>query len=149
MTEYDDDYPTCDQSYATLRILSEAVDPDVMSARLGIAASRAHRRGDRGSGRAIHGLNGWFLTTEEIVQSRDVRRHIDWLLERMDPLRAALASLRAEGCRADIFCFWVSASGHGGPGLMPGSMRRLADLELEVWFDVYFRGSDEPADEAP
>ena len=37
----------------------------------------------------------------------------------------------------DIFCYWLSASGQGGPTLSPDLMRRLAEAELEIGFDVY------------
>ncbi len=37
----------------------------------------------------------------------------------------------------DIFCYWLSADGHGGPILSPAMMRRLGQLELEVGFDIY------------
>lgn len=34
--------------------------------------------------------------------------------------------------------FWDSKWGHGGPTLDAGSMRRLGELEISLWFDVYF-----------
>ena len=44
-----------------------------------------------------------------------------------------------------ISCFWGSRCGHGGPTLSARQTRRLADLELELWFDVYFEGDEDPA----
>ena len=43
-----------------------------------------------------------------------------------------------QGHRLDISCYWLSQSGHGGPTLTPDIMRRLAELVVPVWFDVYF-----------
>jgi hypothetical protein len=48
-----------------------------------------------------------------------------------------LHRLQDEGCSMDIFCYWVSASGQGGPTLSPELMTRLAEAELEVGFDIY------------
>jgi hypothetical protein len=48
-----------------------------------------------------------------------------------------------EGFKIDITSFWVSTSGNGGPTISPYQMRRLADLEIEIWWDIYFY-DDEP-----
>jgi hypothetical protein len=37
----------------------------------------------------------------------------------------------------DVFCFWLSAQGQGGPILSPEIMKRFGELGLEVGFDVY------------
>jgi len=44
----------------------------------------------------------------------------------------------------DVFCYWCSDNGQGGPELDAVQMRRLGDLALPICFDVYFRGTDEP-----
>ena len=44
---------------------------------------------------------------------------------------------RKIGYRMDIFCYWLSAGGHGGPTLSPAIMRRLGELGLEIGFDIY------------
>ena len=38
----------------------------------------------------------------------------------------------------DICCFWLSASGHGGPTVSPKQMAKLVELNLEVWWDIYY-----------
>ncbi len=37
----------------------------------------------------------------------------------------------------DIFCYWLSQSGHGGPIVSPAQMGRLAALNIELGFDIY------------
>ena len=49
----------------------------------------------------------------------------------------ALRELQAAGCRTDVFCYWLSESGHGGPMLCPGTISRLSQANLEIEFDVY------------
>jgi uncharacterized protein DUF4279 len=138
---YDDSYATCKETYATLRIYPENLDPDQVSECLALSPSSIQRRGEArllSSGNyATKRLNGWFLTSKGIVDSRDVRRHIDWLLDKVEPAALQFGEILTEGARADISCFWVSASGHGGPTLSPSQMGRLAKLQLECWFDLY------------
>jgi hypothetical protein len=59
-------------------------------------------------------------------------------LDQIEPHSETLKKLQAEGCQIDIFCYWRSAEGHGGPMLSPESMTRLGALGLEVGFDIYF-----------
>jgi hypothetical protein len=90
-------------------------------------------------------INGWFLTSKFAVVSRDTRRHLDWLLDHLAGREDALKLLQSEGCRMDICCFWASASGHGGPTLSPHQLKRLAALDLEIWFDVYLSSEEATA----
>lgn len=143
---YRDDYPTCAQTYATLILLHEDLNAELLTQELGIQPTETWKQGEvRNPGSrtpVVSRIGGWFLRTQETVASRDVRRHIDWLLNQVEPRRSVLGRLRTAGYRMEISCFWVSAFGHGGPTLSPAQMARLADLGLEVWFDVYLDGSD-------
>jgi hypothetical protein len=49
----------------------------------------------------------------------------------------ALRALQDAGCEMDVYCLWISRSGHGGPILMPTQMAPLAELNLPLWFTVY------------
>jgi hypothetical protein len=139
---FDDEYPTCARTYATLLIYPGDLDPTVVTERLGIEPSSRQRRGEavrRDDGRPgwVAPLNGWFLTTRGRLDSRDSRRHVGWLLDRVEPKAEAVRSLRQAGCRMTVSCFWLSQGGHGGPTVPVDQMRRLADLGIELWFDFY------------
>ena len=141
MYDYDDDYETCARTYATLCIYPGEIDPDAVTERLGIEPSGWQRRGEtsHASGRmpTVATLNGWFLCSRGEIESRDSRRHIDWLLSQLMPKAEAVHSLQMMGCRMDISCYWLSQQGEGGPTLRPAQMRKLADLNIELWFDFY------------
>jgi hypothetical protein len=137
----DDDYPTCARTYATLCVYPGEVDPAEITDRLGIEPSSWQRRGEV-TERAdrppkVATINGWFLGSKGRVESRDSRRHIDWLLDRVMPRAEAVRSLREKGCQMVINCYWLSRSGHGGPMIPPAQMMRLAELDIELWFDFY------------
>ena len=138
---YDDDYPTCARTYATLRIYPGLLDPAIVTERLGLDPSGVQRVSDArqaiGRRPGCVPLNGWFLSTKGLLKSKDTRRHLDLLLERIGPKKEALHSLRSEGARMDISCFWASEEGHGGPTISPAQMGMLAELDLELWIDLY------------
>jgi hypothetical protein len=141
--EYDDQYPTCDRTDVELRIYPGDRDPDWVTAVLGIRATSVNRKGERHTS-AIGRVrttpkNGWFLSSAGKVASKDARRHLDWLLDALEPAQEQLRSLvEDDGIRVSVICVWWSASGHGGPILSPAQMSRLADLDLELGFDIYF-----------
>ena len=138
------DYPTCERTYATLRIYPESLDPAEVTKRLRIEPTDWQRRGEsRKPGSRPAKLHGWFLSSDGEVESRDVRLHLDWLLSHIAPQADAILALQREGCRMDVSRYWVSASGHGGPSVRPAQMGELARLGLELWFDVYLGGGEQ------
>ena len=85
----------------------------------------------------LHKYSGWFLESDGHVQSRDARRHLDWLLSQLVGKSHVFTQLMAEGNTVDVCCKWDSV-GQGGPLLSSPQLEGLAQLGLELWFDVYF-----------
>lgn len=125
-TDHDDSYPTCFTTHATL-LVYQAVGFDSESI-------------DLGSGFVLRttGAPRFELASEGTVDSRDTRRHIDWLLDAADAERDGLHQLQNSGCELVASIFWVSRYGHGGPTLRADQLSRLGELGFEVQFDIYF-----------
>jgi Domain of unknown function (DUF4279) len=114
---YNDNYETCSKTYVTLRIYCDLFQPDKLTEYLGILPSETQIKGQE-SKQLTNKLiekNGWFLTTENIIKSKNRRRHIDYLADKLLPIKSKLKSLIADGSEVDISCFWESESGQGGP----------------------------------
>lgn len=137
--EYDDEYPTCLETHASLRVSSETLSPQDVSELLQIEASESYLKGSKiGRTSRVRSAHGWFLRSRHHVQSRDNRRHIDYILAKLEGSAHTLSRIReSPGAHMDIVSFYVS-TGQGGPWLMPTQLRRLADLGLEIWWDIYF-----------
>lgn len=131
---YIDDYASCARTYATFRVYPGAVAPSAVTEALGLQPTRTSIQGVKSP---LH-VNGWFLSSKDVIESRDSRRHIDWLLDQIEPVASAIDALISSGAKADIFCFWESNSGNGGPELSPAQMSRLCRLNLSVGWDVWF-----------
>ena len=118
-----------------------------MTAKLGLEPQETMTKGlphELPSGRLREAtVSGWFLSSEGQVASKDLRDHLDWLLDRLRPAAAGLSVLQADEVRMEIWCRWDSASGHGGPTLEPEQMRLMAELNLQCGFDIYFAGDEE------
>lgn len=139
--EFDDEYPTCEETYATLRVFSDQLNPDEIAQLLGLEATDSFARGQPfGPGR-VRRNSGWFLSTRNRVVSRDSRRHLAWLLDSLRLKAAPLKKLRETGAEIDISCYYLS-SGQGGPTMSAVQMAELGSLGLDLWWDVYFIQTD-------
>lgn len=145
---YIDEYASCKETYATLCIYPGDIDPEEVTLRLGVYPSEWQRTEEvphHGRTKRPAKINAWFLKSKEQVESRDSRRHIDWLLERLMPNKAAVLALQEAGAKMVVSCFWLSSQGHGGPIVSPAQMGRLAELRIELSFDFYGPYGDENA----
>ncbi|WP_449105264.1 DUF4279 domain-containing protein [Pseudomonas mohnii] len=137
------DYETCAECYVRLMIFPGERHPDEITKLLQVQPSVANIAGEkvtnsRGLTREVKNST-WFLSTESHISSRDIREHIDWLVQIIYPNRESLGKIQEmDGVKVTLKCVWFSLLGHGGPVLWPEQMRALADLDLELSFDVYF-----------
>jgi uncharacterized protein DUF4279 len=150
-TPVDSAYGSCERTCAVLRIYSGAIVPAEVTAMLGVPPTSTIGLGERkppnSLGRSQVGrLNGWFLSSESAVVSKDLRHHLDWLLLKLEPSGGALRALQKEsGVRMNVNCVWWSKDGGGGPTLWPSQMRRLAELNLECSFEFADYSENRPA----
>lgn len=140
LTPYDDQYPTCNETHAWLRIMHEDLDPDEISCVLGLTPTKVQRRGEPVPSKPErrYSKSGWFLKSDGLIQSKDSRRHLDWILNQIGSKKREMATLHERGYLIDACVYWDSMHGHGGPTISPSQMSVLAALEVEIWFDVYF-----------
>ena len=128
------------EAHATFRIMGETLDPDEVTRLLGIEPSFARRKGDKFGNpkRPVTSRTGiWALESEKSVISSDLELHLDFLLSSLGSKASILRKLVQEGLEADIFCFWMSGTGRGGPMLGADTIRRIADLGVILDFDFY------------
>lgn len=136
--QFDDEYPSCLDTYATLRVFSEKSTAAEIAAALGLSATESFSLGDPiGTNGHARRHSGWLLSTKGSVTSRDGRRHLAWLLERLKNRKDRLESLRETGAELDISCYYLSV-GQGGPVMSSEQMSELGQLGLDVWWDIYF-----------
>ena len=87
-------------------------------------------------------VNGWFLSSQDIIESKDSRRHIDYIIEVVSPVKDRIGQLQSRGFQIGVLCFWESATGNGGPTLSPNQMKELGQLNLELSWDIWFADSE-------
>ena len=145
-TSYNDEYSTCRSTFSTLRFYSDDISPFSISEVLDIEPTEYQVLGEplnkggyrEGKSPLIYKQNGWLLSTKSILESKDFRRHLDWILDRIEDKGEALRHLLDQGVDGSISCYWLSAYGHGGPQLNSQQARRLGGLGLGLWFDFYY-----------
>ena len=146
MTPMNDLWECCEKTFAELRIYPGDLKPSTVSDILHLKPTHFVDVGEPIIGtRAIGRINGWFLSSEAFVHSRDLRAHLDWLLlalrDSVDELRRLQ---RMMGVRMYVYCSWWSRCGECGPTLWPAQMEKLVLLNLECSFSFIYTGEDKP-----
>jgi hypothetical protein len=146
-TPLDIDYATCDSTYVDLLIYIEGQDIQTVCDIMNVEATSIQNKGDkiknsRGIERSAKS-SYWRLSSENKVLSKDVRHHLDWLIEKLDKDKDNLIALQKNsGVSMFVYCNWWSSVGHGGPTIWPEQMKALAKLNLELSFDIYFNDDE-------
>lgn len=141
---YNHRFPSCSRTYVTLAVYSKEIDLDRISTELGVPPTDTQL-----AGRAMSSIgptrlakcNGWFFSSQERSKSRDVRAHIDFVLDAVAPAISALRRLARTTCEVRLYCYWESAAGNGGPILDQRVISRLAQLPAEFHFDIWFQNT--------
>jgi hypothetical protein len=123
------------RTYATLRLMGENLDPQRVTAQLGITPSQTHRAGERSKFGGVYPTGYWALTSKDALDTEDLEEHIDWLLRQVEPISVQWLEQQA-GVRADVFCFVEINSGAGLP-FSSTLLGRLAALNLLLDLDIY------------
>jgi hypothetical protein len=92
-------------------------------------------------------VNVWLLDSEKFVTSKDLRRHLDWIIATVYPSKTGLLQLQDRpDVKMDVSCVWWSRYGDGGPALWPEQMSALAELNLEISIAYSFYGTESEVD---
>ncbi|GKW24796.1 hypothetical protein PEC311524_23900 [Pectobacterium carotovorum subsp. carotovorum] len=137
------DFQTCLECHALLAIYPGEMHPDNIGKLLNIEPTEIFAAGDEitnsiGRTRKVN-ISSWFLSSENNVESKDLRAHIDWIIDKLSASHSGLRELQiTSGVKMSLRCVWWSAYGDGGPVLWPEQMKALADLDLECALNIYF-----------
>jgi hypothetical protein len=126
----------------TLRVFGGDLDPDEVSSVLQATPTTARRKGDRLRGRYRRSAKeGAWMLELEFDQSTEIEldQAINQLLDGLNPDPAVWEDLNRR-FKCDLFCglFLGEGGGNEGFGLVPETLRRLAERGLEVGFDLYY-----------
>ena len=140
MQDYDDSYATCIETYATLRIYSKDILLADISNSLGVEPTKSHAKGElkftTKEGVVKHyEMNNWFYSSKDLVNSRDCRRHIDFVIDNAMMNINSVEELKKQNCEMDISVFYVYSQ--GGPTLSTKQMTKLAERGIDIWWDLF------------
>jgi hypothetical protein len=128
---------SCTSTYATLCIYHEEMTAEDITNILSLEPTRTIQKNAKRIKK-----NGWFLTTEDRIESTVLMDHLKALAEDIRFNKDQIALLITKGAQARIFCFWVSAMGNGGPIINAEMLRFYGELNLDLHFDLWFENSE-------
>src|SRR2546430_11458789 len=131
-------------AFATLRFCGDRLDPDRITAILGVQPTKAYRKGERylAGPRAgyVTGRTGvWVLASDSVMNSAELDRHLEHLVDlifagpdREERLKQLHELMSRDGVKADVSCFWRGDPGARQPLVPTDVIRRLDQLPAEI-----------------
>jgi hypothetical protein len=119
---------------AGLRIYGEGLDLNEITQAMGLAPTRAHRKGDRGSGGAIRRHDAWHYTVA-LPEDASFDVHLQALWTDVSPARDFLRSIKNKHT-IDVFCGYRSNCPTAGFVLQPQSLAIFTALEIPFHVSV-------------
>lgn len=125
------------RTFTVLRLAGD-FDPDRVTDQLGLRPDTVQRRGQLRPGpsgrRYEHDY--WGLSTAALDED-EIEPHLNWLLDRIEPVAAQLEAIRGAGVSALLDCAWTCMGTGGGPWIQPATMSRLGALDLPLLISFY------------
>lgn len=127
-----------DHSTASLRIFGDDLVPDEVTQILGCTPTMAYLKGQprRPGSKHCWRFGGWLLDAED-AEPEDLEAQINYILDQINPDLNVWREQILARFEVNFFCGLFMKSGNDGFELQPATMRRLAERELEIGFDVY------------
>jgi hypothetical protein len=134
-------------TFATLRFSGDRLDPDRITALLGVQPTKAHRKGERylAGPRAgyVSGRTGvWVLATDSTIKSLELHQHLEHLVnlifrepDREERLMRLHDLMSRDEVRADVSCFWRGRPGAQPPSVSMDVVSRFNELPAEIETD--------------
>jgi len=122
---------------ASVAVWGKTLQPDAISAALGIKPTRARILGEaRSAGSQLHWKDSLWMLESPLSETCDPVEHLTWLLELLEPKASILKDIAGE-YRVELFCGFASENGQGGFTLSVELLGRLAHLGIPVTLDLY------------
>lgn len=151
---YEDEHPCMIEAHAHFVLDGSAFDPDEVTRRLALTPTLVIRAGDDRrtvSGRVLDGayeFSKWMIETDGRLASTSLERHLNVLLELLEPHAGEIEQLRSElSCDTRFECYFVAStdviSRFQGPGFSTATLARIVKLGADLTFDFATLSRDE------
>ena len=125
--------------YATFILRGKDLDPQDVTERMSIIPSRSFKRGDRRTVKKKWPHGFWALTSDGHIDSTDLSLHLDWLVKQLEPSNSSIQEIIHDSdFKAEISCLWISPEDHNGLILPSQLISKIAELGVELSFDIYY-----------
>jgi hypothetical protein len=146
-TTLNDSDPFCVFTWVAFCIYG--IDPDLVTNKLGIKPTSGQKKGVSSrlpNGNKITGVvNSWILSSKNYVSSKDIRRHLNWVLDKIEPVIEDLKALQnLPDIKMVISGNYLSKEEGGGSiAIWPEQMRIMAEANLEFSIEMLFSGKED------
>lgn len=124
--------------FASIYLRGRELEPEKITKSLGINPTRGYKRGEKRGKKNVwpHGI--WMLDSSGKLDSDDPIKHIEWLVEILEPARMKLIEIALdENIDAEICVFWIMSSSHEVLTITPNWFQRIASFNIRLELSIY------------
>jgi hypothetical protein len=125
---------SCLETFSTLRIFSEALSPEEITAILGLNGTKTRGKDPSSKYKHKQTYNMWLWSTENKIASLDTEDHLNLIAEHFSEKVKEIETLRQK-CKIDVMSYFMT-NGQGGPSVSSALMKNLSSLGLDIWWDL-------------
>jgi len=118
--------------------LDESLDPHLITDHLGMQPTSVCIKGQPWipEGKLSAKTGGWIFSTDKVVYSRSLNRHLSHLTKLLSPKVKSLSEFKENGYKISVGCYLLTTD-NVVVTISQANLCRLAALGLELWFDLY------------
>jgi hypothetical protein len=138
----DSNAPTISESRVAFRVVGDFLDPDIVTASLGVTPTHAHRKGQlmsHHSERCYH--TGVWLLESTLLETEPVDEQLHQIMGMLSSRANSIQQLIAEGLKAEFYCSYFFNREQGGVlELSPETLAELASMRIPLGISAIWMG---------
>jgi hypothetical protein len=132
----------CLEAHVSFILGGDNLRPDLITKVLKIQPTYCVKKGDIHTGSYVRGNKAgtgvWFISTKGELKSTNLEEHLIYLINKIGKPSTNFYKLVTElRLRVMFRCFFMSATGQGGPDISIETLRKIVNLGFGLEFDFY------------
>lgn len=132
----------CLETHASFNLSGDNLSPDLITKILNVPPSYCVKKGDTHTGPYVRGHKAgtgvWFISTKGKLKSTNLEEHLLYLLKKIgNPSSNFYKLVKELRLRVMFRCFFMSATGQGGPDISIETLKKIVNLGFGLEFDFY------------
>ena len=139
-TRFKEENMNCEETHVVFRIMDDELNIAELTKSLNLKPDFYAIKGQciPGNNRGVLAKKNIWSITSEGLKTTSLENHIWHIVSQLNGRESVINQLKNDGVTVELSCFWMSATGQGGPIISNKALQTMSKLGLDLDFDIYF-----------